>query len=388
MHKTLLKDISQLPVIDAHEHLIAESDRVNQSVDILTLFSHYNICDLGAAGMPIDLRNKLQDTTIPLEQRWELFNPYWEKIRHTSYARAVRITIRDIYGHEDISDTTYKDISTKVLAANKPGLYENILRRHCNIEKALTQNFITGKNDTLFKTVWHLSHHPLWQWEQLNVTSLERAAQELANPLRTAEDVRQSAKTLYAKWAKEFGIVGFKSVAIHYSSPTDKELNAALKHIRDKGIASDTDRHLIVSALMHAGIECAVECNMPVAVHAGLTWDNWIDFHNIRPQNIVPLLLKYREAKFDLYHAGIPWHDETLIIAKIYPNVWLNLCWCHIISQEISKSILRKAIDLIPINKIIGFGGDYRVSPENIYGHLVIAREDIAAVLTDRVESR
>ncbi len=42
------------------------------------------------------------------------------------------------------------------------------------------------------------------------------------------------------------------------------------------------------------------------------------------------------------------------------------------------------ALDLIPANKIIGFGGDLR-HVELVYGHLYEARRNIAQVLADRV---
>ena len=38
------------------------------------------------------------------------------------------------------------------------------------------------------------------------------------------------------------------------------------------------------------------------------------------------------------------------------------------------------------MNKIIGFGGDYALPVEKVYGHLVMAREDIARVLAGRIE--
>ena len=43
-------------------------------------------------------------------------------------------------------------------------------------------------------------------------------------------------------------------------------------------------------------------------------------------------------------------------------------------------------LDSVPANKIFGFGGDYRY-PELSYGHLVIARRNIATVLAARVEN-
>ncbi len=49
---------------------------------------------------------------------------------------------------------------------------------------------------------------------------------------------------------------------------------------------------------------------------------------------------------------------------------------------------LDEAIDLVPMNKILIFGGDYGTPVEKIYGHLVMAREDIAEVMAKRLKSK
>jgi hypothetical protein len=43
-------------------------------------------------------------------------------------------------------------------------------------------------------------------------------------------------------------------------------------------------------------------------------------------------------------------------------------------------------MDLVPMSKILIFGGDYATPVEKVYGHLVMAREDIAEVLARRIE--
>ena len=51
-----------------------------------------------------------------------------------------------------------------------------------------------------------------------------------------------------------------------------------------------------------------------------------------------------------------------------------------------ATSAVDECIDLIPINKVLAFGGDYSKPVEKVYGHLVMAREDIANVLVRRIE--
>ena len=101
----------------------------------------------------------------------------------------------------------------------------------------------------------------------------------------------------------------------------------------------------------------------------------------------IPFLQRHENARFDIFHLGYPWVREALMLGKGFANVWLNLCWTHIISQRFAVAGLDEAVDLVPMNKILAFGGDYAVPVEKVYGHLVMAREDVAEVLARRITS-
>lgn len=38
---------------------------------------------------------KIRDPSIPLDDRWVVFEPFWEMIRNTGYARAIEIAARE-----------------------------------------------------------------------------------------------------------------------------------------------------------------------------------------------------------------------------------------------------------------------------------------------------
>ena len=124
------------------------------------------------------------------------------------------------------------------------------------------------------------------------------------------------------------------------------------------------------------------ELDMVVAVHSGM----WGDFRTLDAKHMIPVFPRHPNTRFDLYHLSMPSVRDAIVIGKNFPNVWLNLCWCHVISQQMTCSALDECIDIVPMNKIIGFGGDYSRPVEKIYGHLVMAREDIATVLGRRVD--
>jgi predicted TIM-barrel fold metal-dependent hydrolase len=94
--------------------------------------------------------------------------------------------------------------------------------------------------------------------------------------------------------------------------------------------------------------------------------------------------MEYDDIKFDVFHGSYPYMKELAAIAKNLPNVYADLSWLHIISPTSAKEALRDWLDTIPANKILGFGGDYRFV-EGIYAHSKMAREDIAAVLREKV---
>jgi hypothetical protein len=51
-----------------------------------------------------------------------------------------------------------------------------------------------------------------------------------------------------------------------------------------------------------------------------------------------------------------------------------------------TRSLLGEWIDMVPVNKIIAFGGDYCNPVEKCYGHLTMARENLAHVLAERID--
>ncbi|MBN1411101.1 MAG: hypothetical protein JW969_09665 [Spirochaetales bacterium] len=62
-----------------------------------------------------------------------------------------------------------------------------------------------------------------------------------------------------------------------------------------------------------------------------------------------------------------------------------DLCWVHIISQEYAVRVLEEMLEVLPSNKILGFGGDY-IFVEGTYAHLQFAKEKVAEVLANRIE--
>ena len=121
---------------------------------------------------------------------------------------------------------------------------------------------------------------------------------------------------------------------------------------------------------------------MIAAVHTGV-WDN---VTRKSPKWLFPVVERHPDVVFDIYHMGMPYVREAGFLGKNYHNVYLNLCWSHIVSKEMAKNALDEWLDYVPVNKMFGFGADFAYNPENIYVHLEMAKDNIGQVLAKRVQ--
>lgn len=380
LEKKLVEGMEEFEIIDCHEHLGPEKERVESPVDLFTLFSHYTHWDLVAAGMTEVDYQSLFNQNIPLECRWELFAPYWERIRWGSYARAALLAAEKFYGFEDINDRTYESLSNAVQEANKLGIYERVLRKGCRIHTALTQCGST-KLDTPLLT-------PLMPIACETETALLETWDTLSHPPFDPDATVQSlddyldALRGYVVRVKTEGAVGLKMISNPYNKPIRKEAVNAFECLRKGSESRLVKPNPLRDYVIDQIISFATKQDLVIAVHTGY----WGDFRELDPLHMIPIIQRHPKARFDIYHLGYPWMRETLMLGKNFSNVWLNFCWTHIISQRFATAALDEAIDLIPMNKLLAFGGDYKSSAvEKVYGHLVMARENIARVLAKRI---
>ena len=373
----LLAELENVNIIDSHEHLPPEIERLKREEDVFTLFGHYTRLPLFASGLSLSDKENLHNPEIPLEKRWQIFRPHLQNIRFTSYARAAFITAKEFYGFDDINDRTYKDLSAKITEMNKPGIYDRIFK-HCKIHAAITQCNSTDVKKPLYPVM------PGRKLSQLRTRmQLEEIEKEIGYSCRTLEDYLDVCQKFLGKWVKN-GAVGIKFIS---QTNTPPDLSLAEKSFKllvsKKELLPDSCAYQpLENYLMHKIIDYATELDLVVAMHSGV----WGDFRNMDPRHMNILAPLHPNTHFDLYHLGVPDIRAAIMVGAMQPNVWTNLCWVHIVSQEMASAGINELIDMIPINKVLAFGGDYSRPVEKIVGHLKIAKENIAKVLGARID--
>jgi predicted TIM-barrel fold metal-dependent hydrolase len=136
--------------------------------------------------------------------------------------------------------------------------------------------------------------------------------------------------------------------------------------------------------MFHYLVQLAEAHRVPVQVHTGLHAGNANILMNSRPSDLTSLFYRYAGVTFDLFHVGFPFQHEAAVLAKTFPNACLDFCWMYVVSPSAAAATLHEVLDMVPTNKIMGFGGDYRY-PELSYAHAVMARRVIAQVLEQRI---
>mgnify|MGYP001082266939 CR=1 FL=1 len=97
-----------------------------------------------------------------------------------------------------------------------------------------------------------------------------------------------------------------------------------------------------------------------------------VAFDDIRPQAPVHTLIIPKEHFASLNDLPVPAPGgSTVALGSV--------------AEVTTARTLDEMLDMVPMNKIIAFGGDYIWSVENVYGHLQMARQSLADVLSARI---
>lgn len=394
----LLRTLEALDTIDTHEHLLPESQRVSERADFFTLASHYAMNDVISAGLPAEDAKRLESADMLPADKWKLFGPHWEHARFTGYAEALRIAIRDVYGFDTISAATLPKINDAIAARNKPGLYEDVLKRRMRLRFAINDQYWQPKPEPVNREFFALAQKfdgfvmPI---SPMGVQRLEKTADASITSLAALKRAMEKMFELGLK----VGMVAVKSTAayqrdLHFREVSEADAAADFERLlKGSDPVPEGYRQLenrpyrnLADHMFHHLTSLADAHRVPFQIHTGLQAGNGNFVTNSRPTDLTNLFFRFPRVQFDLFHIGYPWWRECAVLAKTFPNVHIDFCWMHIVSPTGARAALHEMLDSVPANKIMGYGGDYRY-PELSYAHLVIARRNIARVLSERVEA-
>jgi len=375
----VLRELETMTIIDAHEHLPTEAERLKQPVDALTLFSHYCRGDLAAAGMAPDRINHVF-SDAPLMERWAALKPFYERIANTAYVRAAQIAMEKFYGQRELRDDNVETITAAMRAANTPGLYKRILRDACHIETCLVNvdPFTEKDADGFLTPVCRL---PWISWGGSFAQLLEAYGPMLPREIASVEDLQEAVRACI-RGIRRHGGVACKMFVFPMGTPDPAAARSVFETARRDAEFAKTLPHAnpLTDVLFDTAFDEMRTQGLVACVHTGY----WGDFRKLNPSTVIDMADRHPDLAFDVYHVGYPYMREAILLGKTRGNVHLNLCWTYLISPHFAYEALVEILETVPAHKIIGFGGDYFVV-EKVYGHLVLARDVIARALAAKI---
>jgi hypothetical protein len=391
LHQRIAAAVDAIPLFDTHEHFYDEKTRLSAKREIdVFYFLHYVECDIKSAGLPEET-GEFAGGTLSTEEKRRRFLKYWPFVEHTGYGRAFKIMANDLFGVSEIGEATYDLLNERASSFAKPGYYTPLLRERANITRAL--RIVWAGQDTLCD-LDHLFPVPVFDnfagpTSRADVRKLER---ETDTRIHSLKDLETALDAVFDKRQNQ-GMVAVKCFLAYRRSLDFAHTSAA---------AAETVFQRVVCALppsplgaeetkplqdymVHQIVQRAVERKLPINIHTGYQNSNDNVFANGKPEPLINLILGYPTARFVLLHCGWPYTDQVLAFAKMFPNVFPDMAWAHILAPGMARRLLHDLIDTVPANKILGFGGDYNFA-EGSYAHAKLARRGISRVLTDRIE--
>jgi len=398
--KEIEKEVFSIPIVDTHEHLISEQERRTLDLDIFFLFSHYTSTDLVSSGMPEDEYLKLFDTGIGEDVRWGMFEKYWPRIRNTNYSKIVLEAVRDLYGFDDINASNHGKISRKISDTKKSEWYDHVLSDKSRIKHIL--NFIENIPDIMDTSPIKRSDIiPVKNFVDIISVCCREDIVFFENKYDISIYGLKDYLCMIDNIFKESIGIGYRALKIvlaymreiYFEETTFSEANRIFSRfyklkeygfLEKKDFLSKSELKPLQDYLVHYIIQKAISYGLPIQIHSGLLDGNIGNITGSNPAFLINLFLKYRTGKFDIFHTGYPYTDVLISICKQFPNVYFNLCWIHDVSADLYGSILQRVCEILPSNKVFGFGGDYKIV-ECIYAAQKTARRAIISLLYGKI---
>jgi uncharacterized protein len=376
-------------VVDTHEHLLSPA-RLKQrtTLDFMLLLQHYSADDIKSAGLPAKLFAQLLKDSLTVKEKWDILKPFWEESNNTAYNRAALLAAEKLFGINDINGSTVESLSDKIARSYQTDWISHVINDKCKIDFLIQDSDDRSFGTSGFRYAVRLDNFILVNSKQ----RINSIARQQGIKIETLDDFIKALTKAFTD-AKQKGIAGIKSALAYnrilkYENASRGSASKVFEDLMsapDGTVFSFEEVKPLQDFMMHRVLDIARDNKVPVMFHTGLQTGNGNIIENSKPTYLVNLIMEYPTVDFVLFHGSYPYGGELTTIAKYFPNVYVDMCWMYVISPSYSTRFLHEWIETIPASKILGFGGDY-LNVENTYAHLLMGKQVVAKVLTEKVK--
>ncbi len=362
-----LKDaVDHLPIFSTHEHHKEDEFHRTLDLDILFANSYVGWCSLPAS------------KTKSERKRW------LDTVRYNSYFIWLNKAVAEIYQIDSIDEDNWDELSRMIHSAHQTDDYHiSLLRKHAHYTHFLEDCYWNPGSDILHPEIatpvyridpWLSAYHPDIVKNNIphsplgkGLGSLDAFEEALIGEIKMR---RSSIAALKCAIAYERSI-DFQPVARHEILSIYGKNPCELK---------EGERKKFGDYVFSLIADTAGQQGLPIQIHTGLA-----KISGSNPLLLEPLISKFPNTTFVLFHGGFPWVYETAGLVHNYANVVLDINWLPLISTSASVQALHLYMEVLPSADRITWGGDCWTSEEAVGASLAF-RHVLLKVLGQKVE--
>jgi len=407
----IFEQISQLPILDVHTHLVGGKLAARGLHDILLY--HMAISDLYAAGCPNGARLTAYPDWPTVEEahgRIVQLLPYLQFVRNTSISYGIRIILRDLYGiDEPVNESNWQEIDSIIRQKSDDQSWPRRIMSKANIGRLCTgiERREDGQDDDVLQYSLEWAFFTRSQWGEYDTAlyELERCwGRTQDNPLPvgggtrpvadrvvvTVDDVQEAMQWYVSQIPTEqiISTATHISTDIAFRSVSDSEMAQALLKRENAG---PYERDIYASYVNEAYLtELEKIPNPPVFQFSfgaePLPYETGSRLTQRTIADVADIISRHPGINFQCFLSSQHANQSLCTMCRELPNLSLAGYWWHNFFPSIIRQVMNERLDMLPVNKQIGFFSDaYCI--EWAYGKAVILKHQLAKVLAEKVDA-
>lgn len=402
--------LAEVPVLDVHTHLVGGRLGARGLHDVLLY--HMVVTDLYAAGCPNGARLTQYPgwaTEAEAHARIAEAVPFLPLIANTSGAWCVRTILRDLYQwDEPITPDSWRQLDARIRERADDRAWHHSLQDRLNIRRTGTEiaRRGQGEDDDRLQYALEWGFFTRCQWGEFDTAlyELERCwgqAPGSSTPIgaggrpSTERTIRSLADVHAAvdSYVNALPYDQILSTATHLSTDIDyrlvsgAEMEAALARRATAGPAERDIYAAYINEVFLTQLERHAE-SLVFQFSFGaepLPFETGSRLEQTSIRQLGEIIGRHPRLRFQCFLSSRHANQSLCTLARELPNFSLAGYWWHNFFPDIMRQVMSERLDMLPVNKQIGFFSD-AYCLEWTYGKALLVRRQLARVLADRIE--
>lgn len=376
--------------MDVHEHHIPEI-LLDRNIGLLRLLRQSYAGWTQARPYPLPSESRESDPMLENTGKgnWSNIAAFVEGSGSNMFVRNLVRGIANLYGIEsgEITESNWEDVDQSINRRHADPSWRTSVIERAGVETIITdpytdplldpraslgENYRSVMRINAFACGWHPES------KDHNGNSAFELLRRLDRTPKTFDDYCEALAHVVDTLA------GRGQVALKNALAYDRDLRfdapdpSLARRAWGKRAPSEAERKAFGDFVVDRLCQLAGERDIPMQMHLGTAI-----IRGSYPLHAAALIERHPKTRFLLMHFAYPWSRDLLGMAFVYRNIWLDFTWSMLLSPSHFKMAFHEAIEVLPDESRMMFGGD-NWHVEETYGTMMTARELISEVLEEK----